>query len=174
VVLTGSGHADRRAREPEYIDAVPYMHRCLVIAASVLMLTACSGRDAESQPGSAAPSSRSPASASAQASAFCLNLNLFQIALTLYRADVGKTVRSQPLDLEKLSWQSANVARIGEPMRADAPADIREQLVAVLDAVAASAAKLQAGVNGQELLDLLFDPQIQPAFDAVDKYTCPK
>ena len=152
---------------------MPILRRCLVIVAFVAVLTACSGEGPKPRQSSpVAPSSS--ASASPEASAFCLNLNLLQIAITLYRGDLVRAYRSQTSpDLTELRRQSGNVARIGEPMRADAPADIRDELNQALGAVAASAKKLRAAVTVKELVDMLFNPKVTPAFDAVGEYTCP-
>jgi hypothetical protein len=98
-----------------------------------LLLTACSSPAPEPrQPGSAPTS---PAPASTRASAFCLDLGLLQFAVTHYVADVGQAIEGKPLDFPELRRQADTIARIGKPMRADAPAGIRKELGVVLDAV---------------------------------------
>jgi hypothetical protein len=119
-----------------------------------------------------APSS--PAPASTRASAFCLDLGTLQFAITHYRAEAGQALEGKPLDFKELRRQADNIAWIGKPMRADAPADIRKELGAVLDAIAASKAKLRAGGSAKELLDLLYGTKNRPAFDAVNGYDCPE
>jgi hypothetical protein len=151
---------------------MPRPRRHLVVAASALMLTACSGPAPEPrQPGSAPGS---PAPASTRASAFCLDLGLLQFAVTLYVGEVGRAIEGKPLDFPELRRQGDNIARIGKPMQADAPADIREELDVVLDAVAASKAKLRPSGSAKEILEPLYGDKNRPAFDAVSTYDCPK
>jgi hypothetical protein len=149
---------------------MPRSRRHLVIAASVLMLTACSGPARTRDPEPRQPSS--PAPASTRASAFCLDLDVLKVAVVLYVADAGKAIEGKPLDFKELRRQSDNVARIGKPMRADAPADIRQELGIVLDAVAASSRQLRAGGSAEKLLEPLYGDKNRPAFDALNEYDC--
>src|SRR5688572_23296230 len=102
---------------------MPRSRRHLVIAASVLMLTACSDPGGTRAPEPRQPSS--PAPASTRASAFCLDLDLLKVGVVLYTSEAGKAIEGNPLDFKELRRQSDTIARIGKPMRADAPADIR-------------------------------------------------
>lgn len=155
---------------------MPRLPCYMVIATSVLMLTACSGQSEGQAPEPRQPSSApsSPTPASTRASVFCLDLGTLQFAVTHYVAEVGQAIEDKPLDFKELRRQSDNIARIGEPMRADAPAGIREELGVVLDAVAASRAKLRSGGSAKELLDPLYGDKNRPAFEAVNEYDCPE
>jgi len=168
----GSGQAGRMRRASQYVDAMSRLRWCLVIATSVLMLTACSDQSEGPPQSSSAPSS--PVPASTRASAFCLDQGLLQLAVTHYVAGVGQAIEGKPLDFEELRRQSDYIARIGKPMRADAPADIREELGVVLDSVAASRAELKPGGSPKKLLDPLYGDKNRPAFDAVNEYDCPE
>jgi len=174
--LAGSGQTGRGTHAAEYIHAMSRSRRYLVIATSVLMLAACSNRSegqaTEPRQPSSAPGS--PAPASTRASAFCLDLGTLQFAVTHYVAEVGQAIEGEPLDFKELRRQSDNIARIGKPMRADAPADIREELGVVLDAVAATKSKLRADGSARELLDPLYGAKNRSAFEAVHKYDCPE
>ena len=124
---------------------MPGLRRYVVIATFLMTVAACSGEGQPPEPqrpGSAAP-------ASTRASAFCLDLGLLQLAITVFRAQAGEALEGEPLDFKELRRQADNIARIGRPMRADAPADIRQDLIAVLAAVAAAKTKLKpAGAPG--------------------------
>jgi hypothetical protein len=143
----------------------------LAIAASVLMLTACSGPGEGRAPEPRQPTS--PAPASTRASAFCLDLGTLQFAVVHYVAEAGKAIEGEPLDFQELRRQSDTIARIGKPMRADAPADIRKELGIVLDAVARSSAQLRSSGSAKKLLEPLYGDKNRPAFDAVNSYDCP-
>jgi hypothetical protein len=106
------------------------------------------------------------------ASAFCLDLTTFQVGLTVFRGDVGKAIRGQPLDFEDLRKRAALISHMGEEMRASAPSDIAEEFRTVLSAVKTSASKLKTGSSVRDVVDPLYGKRNQPAFDAVDKYTC--
>ena len=107
------------------------LRQYLVIATFLMTVAACSGEGQSPEP--QRPSSAAPAPT--RASAFCLDLGLLQFAVTHHVADVGQAIEGKPLDFPELRRQADNIARIGKPMRADAPAGIRKELGVVLDAV---------------------------------------
>ena len=57
-------------------------------------------------------------------------------------------------------------------MRASAPADIGPQFRTVLSAVKSSASELKPGSSVRDVVEPLYGKRNQPAFDAVNKYTC--
>ncbi|AGZ44020.1 hypothetical protein [Actinoplanes friuliensis] len=144
----------------------------LAIVMSALMVGGCADGNKSRTPEPQQPSS--PVPASTRASAFCLDLGTFQFAVVVYVGEAGKAIEGKPLDFEELRRQSDNIARIGKPMRADAPADIRKEFGIVLDAVATSRKALRAGGSPKDLVDPLYGSENRPAFDAVNKYDCAK
>ena len=143
--------------------------------AAVLMVTGCSAPDttAPAPAASVAPSASTAAPATTAASAFCLDLTAFQVGVVVFRGDLVDAVRGKPLDIEDLRQRAANIAYTGQQMQASAPPDISTQFRAVLDAIATAASRLKPGAQVRDVVEPVFNDQINPAFDAVNNYECP-
>jgi len=141
--------------------------------AAALMIAGCSSPHAALRKPAPKASSASPATpATTPASAFCLDLTVFQVGVVVYRGDVVEAARGRSVDLNDLRKRAALIAHTGKEMRASAPPDIAGRFRAVLDAISASARRLKPGAKVREIVTPLFNEHINPAFDAVGKYKC--
>jgi hypothetical protein len=156
---------------------VPRVWILVTAAALAVPLGGCSGSDEPDTAPKAAPkpSGASSASASPSAkptSAFCLDLEVFQVGLVTYRGGVGRAVRGEQLDLKEMRRRADIVVSMGEKMKASAPPDIAPQFATVLKSVKTSAGRLKPGGKVRDVLDPLYGQRTAPAFDAVEKYEC--
>lgn len=139
---------------------------------AVLVLTACSSPEPgkpEADP-SSAPSS-APVSAPPSASAFCLDLEIVQLGLSIYRSDLLKALRGeQQLDVEAARYRADTVVRVGDRMRSSAPPEIAAQFGTVLAAMAESAGRLSTGVVAAA--EPIARAESVGAFQAVSGYHC--
>ncbi|MFI7408924.1 hypothetical protein ACIBU0_09685 [Streptomyces sp. NPDC049627] len=151
--------------------------RGILAMAAALMVAGCSSSGSPD----AAPTASSPAATSSTprprptataTSAFCLDLETFQVGVVAFRSDVGAAIEGQPLDFEDLRARAALIARTGKEMQASAPRDIAGHFRAVLKAIDASASGLKQGAKVRDVVDPLYGKHILPAFDAVDSYDC--
>jgi hypothetical protein len=149
---------------------VTYTRRWIWIAL-VLGVTACS---APQDTPAAAPSSSAPsASASPSASAFCLDLTVFQLGALLYRDDVVKAARgARDFDVAMAQYRAATVARLAAEMQSTVPPDIADPFRRVVDAVAASAANLKPGVALGQVAAPLVSADVVAAFLLVNECRC--
>lgn len=90
----------------------------------------------------------------------------------MFRSDVGSAIEGQPLDFTGLRKKAALIAMMGDEMKASAPPGIASQFRTVLGAVATSASKLKPGETVRDVVEPLYGKPNQPAFDAMDKYSC--
>lgn len=123
---------------------------------------------------SAPPSSGTPTTLATPTatSAFCLDLNTFQVGVVTFRSDVGAAIDGKALDFEDLRTRAVLIAHMGKEMKASAPQDIAEEFRVVLKAIETSASRLKEGTKVRDVVDPLFGEQNLPAFDAVNDYDC--
>lgn len=123
---------------------------------------------------SAPPSSGTPTTlpTPTATSAFCLDLNTFQVGVVTFRSDVGAAIDGKALDFEDLRTRAVLIAHMGKEMKASAPQDIAEEFRVVLKAIETSASRLKEGTKVRDVVDPLFGEQNLPAFDAVNDYDC--
>jgi hypothetical protein len=150
--------------------------RWIFAMAAALMLAGCSTPDsapAASGPEASNTSNSATASATPTAtSVFCLDLETFQVGIVVFRGDVLRAVRGQPLDFEDLRKRAVYIAHIGKEMQESAPPDIAEQFRAVLKAIRTSASRLKSGAKVRDVVNPLYGDHINPTFDAVNTYRC--
>jgi hypothetical protein len=145
------------------------MRACLFVVALVLAVAGCS---AVKEPSAAKEPSSSPSASRAAPSAFCLDLDVFQVAVLFFRTEAGEYALSgKPIDPTVLRQRASLIDRYGKEMAASAPADIRESFTTVLDAVA-KADGLLDGHDNRQLAALLLGSANTPAFEAVERYDC--
>ncbi|MFC6884604.1 MULTISPECIES: hypothetical protein [Actinomadura] len=146
--------------------------RVWILAMSAALLVAgCS--EGEKPRAAASPSASRPSPSAAPSSAFCLDLEAFQVGAVVFRADVGGAAEGRRLDFKDLRKRAAILLYMGERMQASAPPGIAERFRAVLKAIRTAARKLKAGSKVRDVVDPLYGKAIQPAFEAVDHYECP-
>ncbi|XVQ11736.1 hypothetical protein ACQP1W_03875 [Spirillospora sp. CA-255316] len=152
---------------------------CILVTAAALAVpvAGCSGSDDPDAAPKAAPESSAASSASASpsakpTSAFCLDLETFQVGVVAYRGGVGGAAGGERLDLKEMRRRADIVIAIGEKMRAGAPPDIAPQFTTVLEAIKTSSGKLKPGNKVRDVLDPVYGQRTRPAFDAVEKYEC--
>ncbi|KUN98550.1 hypothetical protein [Streptomyces caeruleatus] len=133
--------------------------------------SSASPRASAPQP-SSPPTTRPSPTAPSPTSAFCLDLDAFQVGVVTFRSDVGAAIEGQPLDFEDLRTRAVLIARMGEEMKADAPQDIADEFRVVLKAIDTSARGLKKGAKVRDVVDPLYGERNLPAFDAVNDYDC--
>jgi hypothetical protein len=142
------------------------------VVSAVLLVAGCSSPDHAPRASASRTPSASPNTTTAAASAFCLDLTVFQVGVVVFRGDTVEALRGKPLNFQDLKKRAALIARMGEEMRASAPPDIAPQFRAVLKAVKTSAGRLKPGARVRDIVDPLFNKRMTPAFDTVEKYKC--
>lgn len=151
--------------------AVPTRFTLAVLAVLTLAGCATAPAHAPAHPPVASTHTGSPP-VTTPGSAFCLDLTVFQLAVVEYKATVGKAIDGQPLDFDELRRQATIITNTGAEMRASAPADISAQFATVLAGVATSVAALKPGATVRDVVEPVYGPANEPAFDAVDAYRC--
>ncbi|WP_407562372.1 hypothetical protein [Streptomyces sp. 184] len=158
--------------------------RTIILALAAATLTSAGCADsAEDDPASSprassgSPSASTPASPAAKPgadpdSAFCLDLEVYQVGLVTFRADVLRAAQGEPTDIEDLKARAANVEMLGDEMKSTAPPDIAEDFHAVRKAVRTSANRLKPGASGTALVGPLLGDDVNPSFDAMNAYEC--
>ncbi|MGH3392409.1 MAG: hypothetical protein ACRDOO_26365 [Actinomadura sp.] len=143
-------------------------------AMALALMTAGCSTPAAAPPAPPSPKASSTAAAPTPSptSAFCLDLTTFQVGVVVFRGDVGKAIRGQPLDFEDLRQRAVMIDLIGKKMQASAPPDIAGQFRTVLKAINTSASRLKPGANVRDVVDPLYGKRNRPAFDAVEHYEC--
>ncbi len=148
----------------------------MIFAMAALAMAGCSSTDtarpAATGPGASHPAPPAPSPTRTAASAFCLELSTFQVAVIMYRSEAGKAIDGNPLDFKDLRERATMIAHFGAEMRASAPPDIAARFRTVLTAVKGSASRLKTGSSVRDVVDPLYGAHNRPAFDAVDKYHC--
>jgi hypothetical protein len=164
------GRCRRRAAPPAAGAAnLVHMRRWMLVA--LLVVGACSSPEAG--PTTAAPSPSVSASPSASATAFCLDLQTFQLGVLIYRDEVAKATRGAlEMDLDAQKSRAFTVARLAAEMQSTVPADLADPFRITVDAVAASAAKLVPGTPLAEVAEPLYGEQVVNAFRTVNAYRC--
>lgn len=157
-------------------------HRIILALAAALTLAGCSdspGDEPESSPRASSASKSGSPSASPAAkpgpdpdSAFCLDLEVYQVGVVVLRSDMLKAAQGEPTDIEDLKQRAATVEMMGDEMKASAPPDIAEDFRAVRKAIHTSASRLKPGASGAAVVGPLLGDGINPAFDAVNEYGC--
>jgi hypothetical protein len=150
----------------------PRKQMFMMVAA--FLVAGCAGSDGSS---TAASSPVSPTASKTPSptptSAFCLNLDTFQLGVLAFRGDVLRTAEgTQQPDLAELRRKASVTTSIGEEMRDTAPPDIAKDFETVLKAVDEAGQELKPGGNGRKAGELLFGKRNQAAFEAVRKYNC--
>lgn len=148
--------------------------RWILTLAAALTMAGCSNSPDPGPSASAPASSNSPTAepSATKASAFCLDLETYNVGVVVFRADVGKAIEGEPLDIKELRQRAVMISLMGKEMKASAPPDIAEEFNAVRKAIAASASKLKAGAKARDVVDPLYGDSVNPAFDALNDYEC--
>jgi hypothetical protein len=147
--------------------------RTMIFAMAALAMAGCSSTDTARPAATAGASHPAPPSPTrTAASAFCLDLSTFQVAVIMYRSEAGKAIDGKPLDFKDLRERAAMIAQYGAEMRGSAPPDIAARFRTVLTAVKGSASRLKTGSSVRDVVDPLYGARNRPAFDAVDRYHC--
>ncbi|AXK33611.1 hypothetical protein DVA86_14065 [Streptomyces armeniacus] len=142
--------------------------------AAALTMVGCSNSPDSEPPSSAPASSGSPTAepSPTETSAFCLDLETYQVGVVAFRADVGRAAGGEPLDIKALRQRAAMISLMGKNMKASAPSDIAGEFRAVRKAIATSSGKLKAGTQVRDVVSPLYGKGINPAFDALNDYEC--
>lgn len=170
LVTVGPGPLPDR---PLYGRSMAVSTRFTLVVLAVLALAGCATAPAHAPAHPpVAPTHTSSPPVTTPTSAFCLDLTVFQLAVVEYKATVGKAIDGQPLDFDELRRQATIITNTGAEMRASAPTDISAQFGTVLAGVATSVAALKPGATVRGVVEPVYGPANEPAFDAVDAYRC--
>ncbi|MEO3872841.1 hypothetical protein ABGB18_28845 [Nonomuraea sp. B12E4] len=149
----------------------------LVLIPALLSCGAAPERPAAGSPPATARTSPSatakPApSVTASSSAFCLDLDTFNVALVIYASTVGKAVEGEPVDFKEARRLAGIIADYGEAMEGSVPPDIADAFHNQVKAVRKSSSRLSTRSRVVELVDPMYNDKAVAARKALSAYEC--
>ncbi|MET7331073.1 hypothetical protein [Nonomuraea sp. NPDC005650] len=119
----------------------------------------------------AAPES-TPTTTTPSPSAFCLDLNTFNVALVMYASTVGKAIENQPVDFKEARRLAGIIADYAKSMERSVPPDIADAFHNQVKAVRGSSRKLSTRNRVFEIVDPMYNDKAVAARKALSAYEC--